>query len=96
MSEIDLPPPYMLSEYRSIPPRPPLALYTAEQVRQLLAAERAAERERCAKVCDDIAATKRMHARGEADDGEHAVAQMLQWKVHGAIDCAAAIRKPLA
>jgi hypothetical protein len=47
---VDLPEPYMLSEYRSIPPRPPLALYTADQMRAAILAER----ERCARLCDEI------------------------------------------
>jgi hypothetical protein len=56
-SDVDLPPmpePLMRSEYRSIPPRPPLYLFTADQMREyaLLAVQK--ERARCIAACEKV------------------------------------------
>jgi hypothetical protein len=50
----ELPPPYMRSEYRSIPPRPPVSLFMEDQMREYgkLCAER--ERERCVDEIEAI------------------------------------------
>ena len=50
-----LPKPYMLSEYRSIPPRPPAALYMADQMREYGESCARMAREEAAKVCEKLA-----------------------------------------
>jgi hypothetical protein len=63
-----------------------------EQMQDYARAAVIQERERCARVCEEYAATKRRHSEEEKEDAEYAVAQMLEWRASGAAACAAAIR----
>jgi hypothetical protein len=65
-------------------------LYTANQMRAYATAAVAAERERCARICDDIAKRHLCSGRYTSVVADHSVRAGGQ--VDGAEECAAAIR----